>query len=317
MKRHILMLGPLPRPQMLALQEKYQVHLLWKVEDPELLLQEVKDDVTAVVATAWNKVSEKLINALEKLEIIANFGVGFDNIDIEAARMRGIPVTNTPDVLTDDVADFAMGLILAVNRRLVEGDIYARSGRWAENGMLPLGRSLGGKTMGILGFGRIGRAIAERALPFGLRIIYSGPHKKENVVYDYYADLASMAAEADFLMVSCVSNEQTYHLVDKAVLQALGVEGVVINISRGHVIDEASLVQALVEGDLRGAGLDVFEKEPYIPEALRSMDNVVLQPHQASATVETREAMGQLVVDNLNCYFDHAELLTPVLKSKI
>ena len=312
MKQNLLMLGPLPSAQMDELKGRYTLHCLWKEKDPEATLESVRNEVHAIVATAWNQVPGKLIRALPNLEIIANFGVGTDNIDLDAARERGVPVTNTPDVLTEDTADFAIGLLLAVTRRMVEGDIYVRSGRWTKKGMLPLGHSLRGKKMGVVGLGRIGRAIAKRAEAFGLEIAYHGPRKKKGVKWPYFKSLAELAEAVDFLVISCPGGEETRHLIDIKILKNLGKAGVLINIARGSVVKETDLVDALEGGMIAGAGLDVFENEPHIPSALARMDNVVLQPHQGSATHETRAAMAQLVLDNLNSYFTEAKLLTPV-----
>lgn len=312
MKHKILALGPLPKAQMVLLCGKYDVISLWREDDPETCLQAHKEDIKAIVSTAWNPVSAKLMSALPNLALIANFGVGYDNIDMDMAGQLGIAVTNTPDVLTDDVADFAMGLLLSLYRRMVEGDIYARSGFWQEKGMMPLGSSVRGQKMGIVGMGRIGRAIADRAEVFGIQISYHGPNEKAGLPYTYYKDLSQMAADVDVLMVSCAATTETENLIDAGVIQKLGREGRLINISRGSVIDEEALVTALSQEKLKGAALDVFAHEPQIPKALKMMDNVVLQPHQASATHETRAAMGQLVIDNLAAYFNDGLLLTQV-----
>ena len=312
MTQEILLLGPLPPAQMEELKKRYSIHCLWREKDPEATLGQIKDKINAIVATAWNHVPGKLIRALPNLEIISNFGVGTDNIDIEAAKARGVPVTNTPDVLTEDTADFAIGLLLAVTRRMVEGDIYVRSGRWSQKGMLPLGRSIRGKKMGIVGLGRIGRAIAKRAEAFGMEIAWTGPKKKKGVKWPYFKNLIELAEAADILVVACPGGEATKHLIDIKVLKALGKEGILINIARGSVVKETDLIDALEGGMIGGAGLDVFEHEPHIPSAFARMDNVVLQPHQGSATVETRAAMAQLVLDNLHSYFTEAKLLTPI-----
>lgn len=312
MSHDILMLGPLPSVQMDELRTRYTLHCLWKEKEPEKVLEGLRDKVSAIVATAWNQVPGKLIRALPNLEIIANFGVGTDNIDLEAARARGVPVTNTPDVLTEDTADFAMALLLGVTRRLVEGDIYARSGRWSQKGMMPLGRSLRGKRLGIVGLGRIGRAIGKRAEAFGLEIAWCGPSRKKGVKWPYFKDLCELAEAVDFLVVACPGGDATRHLIDLKVLKSLGREGVLINIARGSVVNESDLIDALEGGLIAGAGLDVFEAEPHVPASLARMDNVVLSPHQASATHETRAAMARLVVENLDSYFSQAKLLTPV-----
>lgn len=312
MRQKILMMGPIPAAQMQFLEENYAVTRLWQEADPEKALGGVKDDVTAIVSTAFGKVSAKLINALPNLEIISHFGVGYDSIDIAAARQRGVVVTNTPDVLTDDTADMGMALTLAVFRRIVEGDIYVRSGQWAKKGAMPLGRALRGRRMGIVGLGRIGQAVAKRAQAFGINVAYSGRQKKDGVDLPFYPDARALAEASQILMVCCAYSTETHHLVDMPVLKALGRDGVVVNIARGKIIDEQALIDALQSGLIAGAGLDVFENEPDVPSSLCRLDNVVLQPHQGSATHETRAAMAQLVVDNLRMYFEKAEVLTPV-----
>lgn len=312
MRQKILMMGPIPAAQMQELEETYAVTRLWQEPDPEAALALVKDDVTAIVSTAFARVSAKLIAALPNLEIISHFGVGYDSVDVGAARERGIVVTNTPDVLTDDTADMGMALTLAVFRRIVEGDIYVRSGQWAKKGAMPLGRGLRGRTMGILGAGRIGQAVAARAAAFGVKIAYTGRGRKEGFAAEYYPDVTTLAAASDILMVCCAYTPDTHHMVTLPVLKALGREGVIINIARGKIVDEQALVDALESGIIAGAGLDVFENEPDVPSALCRLDHVVLQPHQGSATHETRAAMGRLVLDNLHLYFEKAEVLTAV-----
>lgn len=304
-------MGPIPAAQLEQLEKNYRIHKLWQAENPEAKLNEVRNNITGMVSTAFFGVTAKIIRALPNLEIISHFGVGYDSVDVKVAKEQGIIVTNTPDVLTDDTADIGIALTLAVFRRTVEGDIYVRSGQWIKKGPMPLGRSLRGKTMGIVGLGRIGQAIAKRAEAFGLSIIYHGPRDKK-VSYPFVASLEEMAAKSDILMVACPYTADTHHLVDAKVLKALGREGVLVNIARGKIVDENALVDALEAGVIAGAGLDVFEKEPDVPSALCRLDNVVLQPHVGSATHETRGAMAQLVVDNLLLYFEKAEVLTPV-----
>ncbi len=312
MKRNILIMGPLPTAQMQELEQNFNMLRLWQESDPEAKLLEIRQDITGLVSTVWSGVSGKLIKALPNLEIISHFGVGYDNVDIKVARDQGVIVTNTPDVLTDDTADMGIGLVLAVFRRLVEGDIYVRSGQWAKKGALPLGRSLRGKKIGIIGLGRIGQAVAKRAEAFGLDVFYYGLREKKDFKYKYFSNLPEMAKEVEILIITCPYNNDTHHMVDGRVLKALGKKGVLINIARGKILNEQDLVDALESGTIAGAGLDVFENEPDVPAALCRLDNVVLQPHQASATQETRAAMAQLVVDNLRLYFEKAEVLTPI-----
>lgn len=312
MSRELLVLAPLPEAQMEQLQESYNLHLLWKSKDPEAKLQEIRDRVQGIVSSYDSPVTGRLISALPNLEIISHNAVGYDAIDVKTAKERGVVVTNTPDVLTDDTADIGMGLTLCVMRRMVEGDIYVRTSQWAKKGDMPLARTLRGKTMGIVGLGRIGKAVAKRAEAFGLKVVYYGPHAKKGVDWPHYSDLSNMAQICDVLMLTCLYNKDTHHLIDAKVLKALGKKGVLINIARGKVVDEKALIDALEGGIIAGAGLDVFENEPDVPSALCRLDNVVLQPHVGSATHETRAAMAQLVVDNLKAYFEKGEALTPV-----
>lgn len=312
MRQKILMMGPIPAAQMQELEENYDVTKLWLAPDPEAALAAVRQDITAIVSTAFGKVSAKLIQALPNLEIISHFGVGYDSIDVGAAMERSIIVTNTPDVLTDDTADIGLALTLAVFRRIVEGDIYVRSGQWLKKGAMPLGRALRGRTMGIIGMGRIGQAVADRARAFGIKIAYTGRGKKEGTDAVFYPDATSLAAASDILMICCAYTPDTHELVNMPVLKALGREGVLVNIARGKIVDEQGLIDALQSGLIAGAGLDVFANEPDVPSALCRLDNVVLLPHLGSATHDTRAAMGRLVLENLRLYFEKAEVLTPV-----
>jgi lactate dehydrogenase-like 2-hydroxyacid dehydrogenase len=253
-----------------------------------------------------------LIAAYPKLEIISANSVGVDGIDLEAAKARGVTVTNTPGVLTDCVADLALALVLAVTRRVVEGDSFVRAGRWVESGF-PLAWGLQDKVLGIVGLGRIGRAVARRAQAFGMSIAYHGRQAQDDVDFPYHGEAAALAAASDVMVVACPGGQETRHMIDRPVLEALGPEGVLVNVARGSVVDTEALIAALQQGTIRGAGLDVFEDEPRVPEALFALDNVILQPHRGSATVETRKAMGDLLVDNLERHFAGQPVLTPVL----
>jgi hydroxypyruvate reductase len=310
MKPDIVLTIPIYASAVAQLDDAFTVHRLWQAKHHAAFFAEIGDRARAIVTGAY-PVTAELIDALPKTEIIATQSVGLDHIDLKAAQARGIAVTNTPDVLTDDVADLGMALLLAVARRIVVGDRHVRNGLWLKSG-LPLAGKVGGTTLGILGLGRIGLAIARRAEAFGMTVVYHGPRPKADIPYRYDADLAAMARASDYLMVSCPGGAATRHLVTAEVLAALGPAGVVINVARGSVIDEEAMVKLLVEGKLGGAGLDVFADEPRVPEALFALDNVVLQPHVGSATHETRGAMGQLVVDNLKAHFAGRPLLTPV-----
>lgn len=313
MNRALLVMGNqiLP-PEMAVLEAHFDVIHLWRENDPESVLQARKNDIVAIASAYFVPVARHLIEALPNLEIIAQFAVGTDNIDLQAARERGIAVTNTPDILTDDTADIAVSLLLAVTRRICEGDMYVRLDRWRLNNPLPLGRTPKGKTAGIVGMGRIGQAIAARLVPFGLKIVYHGPREKEGIPYLYHADLKAMAEISDYLILSCPGGAATRHLVYEPILEALGPEGYLINVARGSVVNEDHLVKALTDRKIAGAGLDVYAAEPAVPKELVKMDNVVLLPHIGSATAETRTAMGQLVVQNLLAHFRGDPLLTPV-----
>ena len=308
----ILSLGPFYAPAFELMEQEFTVHKLWQAKDPAALIAEVGGRIRGIQAMHLNKTDVILMDALPKLEIIACFGVGVDGVDLDAARKRGLVVTNTPEVLNECVADLAMGLTLATVRRISLGDRYVRAGRWL-NGPLPFTHSMGGKIMGILGYGRIGKAIAKRAEAFGMRIVYHGRKPQADVAHKYYASLTAMARDCDVLMAICPGGAATRHIVNAEVMQALGPEGTLINVARGSVVDEQALVQALADGSLGAAGLDVFDSEPKVPEALFTMDQVVLQPHVASATHETRMAMGVLTADNLRAHFAGKPVLTPVV----
>ncbi|MGH1455307.1 MAG: 2-hydroxyacid dehydrogenase [Alphaproteobacteria bacterium] len=312
MKKMILALQPLLANEMHILENEFSVLRLWESREPEDDLRAYAHDIAGVLST-YNSagVSERLMRALPNLEIISQFGVGFDNIDVAAAKARGVVVTNTPDVLTDDTADVAMFLLLNIARRAVEADMFVRVGRW-KSGAMPLSTSVSGKTVGIVGLGQIGMAIAKRAQAFNTKVIYHGRNQKD-VPYVYYESLIEMARECDFLVLACAGGDETRHLIDLDILKALGVNGYLINIARGSVVNEDDLLIALRNKTIAGAGLDVFADEPNVPEAMLTMDNVVLSPHVGSATLETRSKMGQLVIDNLLAHFGGKPLLTPVI----
>ena len=307
----ILSTGPFYEPAFKEMERDFTVHVLWQAKDPAALMAEVGPRIRGVQAMHHNKTDATLMDALPKLEIVSCFGVGVDGVDFEAARRRGVIVTNTPEVLNECVADLALGLTLATMRRISLGDRFVRSGAWLQDDM-PFARKVSRKTMGILGYGRIGRQIARRAEGFDMRIVYHDLQPVPGVAHEYYASLTDMARDCDVLMVICPGGEATRHMVNAEVMNALGSEGTLINVARGSVVDEQALVKALAEGRLGAAGLDVFESEPNVPEALFTMDQVVLQPHVASATHETRMAMGVLTADNLRAHFSGRPVLTPV-----
>lgn len=316
MKPDIVVNYQLYQPTLDALDAAFTCHHLWAAATPEAraaVLAGARDKAVGIATFGHGPVRKELIEALPKAKIIATMSIGFDHIDLDTCRARGIRVTNTPDVLTDDVADLGIGLMIAVARRFVVGDRYVRSGRWHRDGDLPLTSKVSGARLGILGLGRIGLAVARRAEAFGMKIVYHGPRRKADAPYPYVASVVEMARSIDYLMVTCPGGAATRGLVSAEVLAALGPKGTVINISRGSVIDQAALVKALADGTLGAAGLDVYDGEPKVPEALFALDNVVLQPHVGSATHSTRTAMGQLMIDNLKAFFAGKELPTPVI----
>jgi lactate dehydrogenase-like 2-hydroxyacid dehydrogenase len=282
-----------------ALAARYTVHKLHEAADKEALIKSLAGKVRAI---AGGNVDGALMDKLPKLEIIANFGVGYDSIDTAAARQRNIRVTNTPNVLNDAVAELTIGMMIALARRIPQADQFVRQGKWPA-GNFPLLSELNGKTVGILGLGRIGKEIAVRAQAMKMRVVYHGRHRQGDEPYIYYDKLADMARDSDWLVLIAPGGKGTDGIVSRAVLEALGPEGHLVNIARGTLVDEAAMVELLKSGKLGGAALDVFEKEPQVPEALFALDNVVLSPHQGSATHQTRRKMGELVVANLDAHF--------------
>jgi hydroxypyruvate reductase len=309
MNTEVLQVAPIHGPSQARLEADYTVHRLWQAPDREAFVLQIAPRIEVIVTTGGAGASRALIEQLPRLRLIACFGVGVDAIDLEAARKRGIAVTNTPDVLTEDVADLAIGLMLAALRGIATADRYVRAGLWLRAHM-PLQTRLSGKRLGIVGMGRIGQAIARRAAAFDMSIAWNGPRPKD-LPWRYEPDLLALARSVDVLVAACPGGAATRGLISRAVLEALG-PGVFVNIARGSVVDEAALVDLLVTRRLGGAALDVFADEPKVPEALFTLDHVVLQPHQASATRETRAAMGQLVLDNITAHVAGRPLLTPV-----
>jgi hydroxypyruvate reductase len=267
--------------------------------------------IRAVVANGEAKVPRTLMERLPALEIISVFGVGYDGVDVPAARERGVPVTNTPEVLNDDVADLAIGLLLSIARGIPQADRFVREGQWPQ-GPFPLSRKVSGARLGVVGMGRIGQAIAHRARAFGMQIAYTARSPRAGVEYAYHPDAVALAAAVDFLVVITPGGAATRGLIDARVLEALGPQGYLVNVARGSVVDEPALIAALSKGVIAGAALDVFANEPTVPAELRAMPNVVLTPHMASGTKQTREAMAQLTFDNLRAHFAGTPLLTPV-----
>jgi len=311
MKPRVLQIGALTADLEAALAGRFDVHPLWRETDAKAFLAARGGEFTAVATSARYGADRVLMEALPQLKVIASFGVGTDTIDLGAARARGVAVANTPEVLNDCVADLAFGLLLDVARRLSAADRFVRRGDWLKGGF-PLATKVSGKKLGIVGLGRIGAAIARRASGFAMAVRYHNRRPVEGSSYGYEPSLPSLAAWADFLVIACSGGPSTRHLVSRAVLEALGPGGFLVNIARGSVVDEAALVEAVSLGRIAGAALDVFEDEPNVPAALLGLDNVVLLPHIASGTHETRQAMADCVLANLTSWFDDGRLLTPV-----
>ncbi len=304
----ILITAPLPPFLYEPLKQAYRCHDYSQATDKPALLRDIGREIRGLVQGGGTVTPTELLDALPALEIISVFGVGYDGVPTDYCKRRGIKVTNTPDVLTDDVADVAVALILMTARGFVRANRFVHAGEWLKRSP-ELGTKLGGRTVGILGLGRIGKAIAQRVQAMQMEVVYTG-RKPQDVPYRYVPDLDALARAADFLVVACPGGAATRHLVDARVLSALGSDGTLINIARGSIVDEDALVRALQAKTLRAAGLDVFDNEPNIPAALLAMDNVVLLPHVGSATRETRQAMGDLCKANLDRWFSERSVLT-------
>ena len=315
MKPRLLRVGPLMASLEAQLAARFDVHPLWREVDRDAFLAARGGAFGGVVTSARYGADRALIEALPALQVIASIGVGVDAIDLATARSHGVAVSNTPDVLTDCVADFAFGLLIDVARRIAAADRFVRRGDWKHE-PFPLAARVSGKRLGIVGLGRIGRAIARRAEGFSMAVRYHGRHALDDLPYGYEPSLLALADWADFLVLACAGGPSTRHLVSREVLAALGPEGFLVNIARGSVVDEPALVEALLAGRIAGAALDVFDDEPNVPPALLGLDNVVLAPHIASATRETRQAMAEAVVANLESWLDRGVLLTPVAQEE-
>ncbi|MFG1816167.1 2-hydroxyacid dehydrogenase [Kribbella sp. NPDC049174] len=296
-----------------GLDGKVELIRLWEEADPDAVLAKRRDEIVAVAA-GGTRIDGAFLDRLPNVRIVASFGVGYDQIDATAAAERGVVVTNTPGVLDDEVADTALGLLLMTVRELPQAERYLRAGKW-QDGPYPLTKAtLHGRRMGILGLGRIGQAIADRVTPFGVSVAYHNRRRKD-VDYRYYPSLVEMARDVDILMIVIPGGDNTRHLVNAEVLEALGPDGILINVARGTVVDEAALVDALRSGTILSAGLDVFEAEPTVHPGLLDLPNAVLLPHVGSATIPTRNAMGNLVVENLLNWLTYGTPITPVPES--
>jgi lactate dehydrogenase-like 2-hydroxyacid dehydrogenase len=314
-KVRILQIGSINQYVDDQLNQNYEVLRLWEQADKPAYIKSRGADIRGVVTTARFGFDAAWLDAMPKLEAVSSFGVGYDTIDVNALHQKNIQFGNTPDVLNDCVADMAMTLLLGSARKLVAADRFVREGSWASGKAFPLAASVAGKKLGIVGLGKIGVAVATRAAGFGMDIRYHNPRKKDASPYAYEASLPALAQWSDFLVLTCPGGAATHHLISREILEALGKKGTLINVARGSVVDERALVDALSNGMLGAAALDVFEDEPRAPAELFSLDNVVLAPHIASGTAETRLKMAQLTLDNLDNYFKHGSVLTPVLKN--
>lgn len=311
---HILQVGPYPAWDQEPLEAAFTVHRYFEAADKGAFLAEVGPQIRGIATRGELGADAALIAACPNLEIVSVCGVGYDAVDLDACRARGIRVTNTPDVLTGDVADLGVAMMLAQSRGMVGAEAWARSGSWANQGLYQLQRRVWGKRAGVLGLGRIGFEVAKRLAGFDLDIAYSDVAAKPYAgQWEFIADPVALAERSDFLFVTLAASAATRHIVGREVIEALGPEGMLINVSRAANVDEEALLAALETGKLGSAALDVFEGEPAFNPRFLALPNVLLQPHHASGTIETRKAMGQLVRDNLTAHFAGQELPTPVI----
>lgn len=313
-KPHVLQVGPYPEWDQVPLDASYIVHRWWEAADKDAFLTKVGPQIEAIATRGDLGASAEMIAACPQLKMISVFGVGYDAVHLESCKARGIKVSNTPDVLTEDVADIAIAMLLALVRQVGPAETWVRSGDWAAKGVPPLTRKVSGSRAGILGLGRIGSAIGRRLQGFGMDIAYSARAPKPGAEgWTFMPDAVALAERSDHLFVALAATPETRHIVNARVLHALGPEGTVINISRAANVDEGALLDALEGGRIAGAALDVFEGEPNLNPRFLSAPNVLLQPHHGSGTVDTRKAMGNLMRDNLTAHFTGQPLLTPVL----
>ncbi len=310
----VLIHGPMMARVVDGLAARFTVHKLWEMSDPDGFISKNGASIQALAGGFASKVDGAFLTRLPAVKIVANFGVGYDSVDAQWAGQHGIVVTNTPDVLSDEVADTAIGLLINTVRKLPQAERYLREGKWIK-GSYPLTASLSERSMGIIGLGRIGKAIAKRAEAFGIKICYHGRKQQEGVPFRYFANLVEMAKAIDILMIIVPGGPETYRMVNREVMEALGPNGVLINVARGTVVDEPVLLEMLEKNRILGAGLDVFEKEPNVPSAFLGLDNVVLLPHVASASVHTRGLMAQMVVDNIIAIAEGRPPISPVAET--
>ena len=310
-----LMMNPMPPKVVEGLEAVCKLHKLWEAADREAALAELAPRIQAIATGGGHaRLDGATMGRFPNLKIVSSFGVGYDHIDAAWAGAHGVVVTNTPDVLNDEVADTTMGLILSTVRQLPQADRFVREGKWLK-GAFPLTASLRGRTLGILGLGRIGRTIAKRAEAFGMRVVYHGRRPQHEAPYMYFPTLTGMARACDILVAITPGGPETKHLINAEVLEALGPNGIFINVARGSVCDEQALIAALRDRKILTAGLDVFAEEPSVPKELLEMEHVVLLPHVGSGTNHTRDAMGRLVVDNIAAFIRDGAPLTPVAET--
>nr|WP_094463395.1 2-hydroxyacid dehydrogenase [Pannonibacter phragmitetus] len=313
-KPHLLQVGPYPEWDQIPLDEAFTVHRYFEAADKAAFLAEVGPQIRGIATRGELGANAEMIAACPNLEVISVYGVGYDAVDLNAAKARGIRVTNTPDVLTNDVADLGVAMMLVQSRGMIGAETWVKDGSWAAKGLYPLKRRVWGRKAGVLGLGRIGYEVAKRLASFDMEIAYSDVSAKDYASqWEFIQDPVALAARSDFLFVTLAASAATRHIVGPKVIEALGPEGMLINISRASNIDEEALLNALESGKLGSAALDVFEGEPKLNPRFLKLDNVLLQPHHASGTIETRKAMGQLVRDNLTAHFAGKPLPTPVL----
>ncbi|MDR1535256.1 MAG: 2-hydroxyacid dehydrogenase [Planctomycetota bacterium] len=311
MKHDLLLIGPLHAPTLKYLEENYNTYRYDQAGDKDAFLAAMAPRITAIATQGDYRVGEDILGGLPRAKLLASFGAGYDGIDTEAAARRGVAVTNTPDILSDCVADTVFALILAVVRRVVIYDRYVREGRW-ESGPAPLTGKVWGEKLGILGLGRIGLEIAERAKGFRMDIAYHNRRPRPDVPYTYYASPVELARNVAILVVMTPGGDDTREIVNRGVIDALGPNGYLINASRGSTVDEAYLIEALRDKRLAGAGLDAYLDSPRVPKELIALDNAVLLPHVGSATKHTRDAMGRVLIENIAAFFANKPLPTPI-----
>ena len=311
MQKNLLIMSEMPQYFVNLADKDFNTHKLWLQNDEDKYISEVQEKVDAIAVMGGYKITPELMKSMTNLKIIACYGVGYDAIDIDYAKSLGIKVTNTPEVLNDEVADTAIALMLCVYKQIVDADNFARNNSWV-NGDFPLSKKFSGSKLGIVGMGRIGKAIAKRAEAFDCVISYHSRNKKD-VKYKFYDNINELAKDVDTLCIITPGGKETEKLINQKVLKDLGTNGVLINVARGSVVDQDELIYCLKNNIILAAGLDVYVNEPNIPKELIDLKNTVLLPHIASGTVETRNAMGQLVYDNIKNYFEDKPLISQVL----